>query len=80
MAATHFTEGIKIYQKNKDNCHSDKDLLTKVTQLYTNRALAMHSIGNQADAFTDSDYVLTTLDPKNTKALFRRSYCYKIKS
>jgi hypothetical protein len=79
MAATHFTEGIKVYQKYKDLCHTNSDCITKVTQLYTNRALAWHSINNQTDAFDDSEYVLNNIDQNNTKALYRRSYFYKLK-
>jgi hypothetical protein len=37
----------------------------------------MHQLGNAADAFSDADYVLTNLDSKNAKALFRRAQGYK---
>lgn len=80
MAISHFTAGINVYMKHKDMVHQNKDLLTRVTQLYTNRALSFSNLGNQADAFTDSDYVLQNLDPQNAKALFRRATCYKQRS
>ena len=80
MALSHFTEGVNLYKKYTDQIHADTDALTKITQIYTNRALAYHNIGSQEDAFEDSNYVLESLDPKNTKALFRRSHCYKLKS
>ena len=51
-----------------------------MTNLYTNRALANHQIDNQTDCFNDVNYVLTNIDPKNGKALFRRANCYKQKS
>jgi hypothetical protein len=52
-------------------------LKTKATQLFTNRSLAMHQLGNAADAFADAEYVLVNLDTKNAKALFRRAQGYK---
>ena len=79
MAGTKFTMGIDLYLKNRDTCESDQDCITKVVQLYTNRSLSWHNIGNQEDAFADADFVLTNLDPKNTKSLYRRSHCYKLK-
>ena len=77
MAASKFTEGINTFLKHEQLCRSSKDLMTKVTQLYTNRCLSWHQIDNQADAFNDSNYVLEHIDPKNAKALFRRAHCYK---
>lgn len=78
MAASKFTEGITLYEKHKELFDYSKSALTLVTQLYTNRALAWHQIGNQADAMKDACYVLDNLDYKNTKALFRRSHGYKL--
>jgi tetratricopeptide (TPR) repeat protein len=80
MAGSKFSEGINIFKQNQEMCMADKDAVLKITQLYTNRALAWHNIDNQEDAFKDADFVLTHLDPNNTKALFRRAHCYKLKS
>ena len=80
MAGAKFTEGINLYKKNIDVCNGAKESITLVTNLYTNRALAWHNIDNQEDSFSDANFVLTNLDPKNTKALFRRAHCYKLKS
>ena len=79
MAASKFTEGITLYEKHKDLADYSKSTLTVVTQLYTNRSLAWHQIGNQADAMKDACYVLDNLDGKNTKALFRRAAGLKLK-
>lgn len=79
MAATHFTEGIKLYKQHTDMVHENKELLTEVTKIYTNRALSWHSIDNQVDAMKDAEYVIKYLDANNTKALFRRANCYKLK-
>lgn len=79
MAATHFTEGVKVYQRHRDLCHTDAECMKLATQIYTNRALSWHSIDNQADAFADANYVLSSIDPDNTKALFRRAHCYRLK-
>ena len=77
MAASKFTEGISIYKKHEDVVKGGSDLKTKVTNLYTNRSLAMHKLGNTADAFADADYVIENLDSKNAKALYRRAQGYK---
>jgi len=53
--------------------------MVKITQLYTNRALAWHSLGNQEDVLSDTNYVLENLDASNSKALFRRAIAYKSK-
>jgi tetratricopeptide (TPR) repeat protein len=79
MAASKFTEGINSYLKYESICKTNKDIMTKVTQLYTNRCLSWHQIGNQADTFNDSNYVLENIDSRNPKALFRRAHCYKDK-
>ena len=54
------------------------DIKTKITQLYTNRSLAFHNLGQQASALSDASYVLNKLDPKNQKALFRRAHALKL--
>lgn len=79
MAASKFTEGISVFKKNEETVKSNQELKTKAIQLFTNRSLAMHNMGNTADAFSDADYVLEKLDSKNAKALFRRAQGYKTK-
>ena len=80
MAASKFTEGINIYKKNEETVKSNQELKTKAVQLFTNRSLAMHNMGNSHDAFADADFVLTNLDPENPKALYRRAQGYKSQS
>lgn len=46
MAIAQFGEGITMYENNKALCDSNKDLKTKVAQLYTNRALSWHQLDN----------------------------------
>jgi hypothetical protein len=77
MAASKFTEGISIYKKHIEIVKGVSDLKTNVINLYTNRSLAMHKLGNSTDAFADADYVIENLDSKNAKALFRRAQGYK---
>lgn len=79
MAGSKFGEGITLYQKHEKLCKDNKDLMAKVTQLYTNRALAWHSLGNHDDAMQDATYVLENIDSENPKALFRRAIAYKTK-
>jgi len=54
MAASKFTEGITLYEKHKEMIDYSKSCLLVVINLYTNRALAWHNIGNQADAMKDA--------------------------
>lgn len=79
MAIAKFGEGISLYQKYKAQCESDKDLKTKVAQLYTNRALSWHQLENQDDVLKDTTHVLKFLDENNAKALFRRQHSYQLK-
>lgn len=79
MAGSKFSEGINLYQKHKSVCEGSKDIIAKVVQLYTNRALAWSSLGNQDDCLKDASYVLENLDGENSKALFRRAMAYKSK-
>ena len=51
--------------------------MTKVAQLYTNRALAFHNLDQQEEAFHDAHYVIENIDSCNTKALNRRAHYYK---
>jgi len=39
-----FEGGINFYIKHQTECKKDKDLMLKVSQLYTNRALAFHNL------------------------------------
>jgi len=79
MAIAKFGEGIGLYQKNEALCAKDEDLMTKVAQLYTNRALSWHQLDNQVDVIKDCSYVLREIDAKNAKALFRRAHAYAAK-
>ena len=54
--------------------------MVKVAQLYTNRALAYANNNEQEAAFKDADYVLTHIDHRNAKALFRRAQYFRLKN
>lgn len=79
MAISKFTEGITLFLKYQEQCLENDEVRTIITNLYTNRGLAWHQIGNNDSVFSDVDFVLNNIDPKNTKALFRRAHCYKLK-
>lgn len=79
MAIAKFGEGIGLYQKHKALCDNNSELKTKITQLYTNRALSWHQLDNQDDVIKDCSFVLKELDNKNAKALFRRAHAYMVK-
>ena len=74
-AIKHFSEAINLYESQ--NALSDDNVKLVVTQLLTNRSLAFHHLGQQNSAMSDATYVLTKLDDKNAKALFRRAHAYK---
>ena len=57
--------------------HTDTDLKTKITHLYTNRCLCFHNLNQQASALADANYVLQHLDSANAKALYRRAHALK---
>lgn len=76
-AIAKFSEAISIYQKNEKYCFVSKEVTTIITQCYTNRALGWHKLDNHKRVIEDSNYVLTKLDQKNPKALFRRAFAYK---
>jgi len=78
-AIAKFGEGINLYEKNRTLCEGSKDLKTKITQLYTNRALSWHQLDKQDEVLKDCSHVLKFLDESNAKALFRRSHSYKVK-
>lgn len=46
-AILKFSEGIDLYLKDPETFKGDKDVKLKVTQLYTNRSLAHHQLGEQ---------------------------------
>jgi hypothetical protein len=48
-----------------------------VTQIYTNRSLAFHSIDQQNSALADANFVIENLDSLNAKALFRRVHAFR---
>lgn len=77
MSASKFGEGISLFERNEVQCRASKELMTIVAQLYTNRSLSWHQLGNQGDAIKDASYVLAHIDAQNTKALFRRAHGYK---
>jgi tetratricopeptide (TPR) repeat protein len=52
-------------------------LWLKITQCYTNRCLCNHHLGDPTSILEDADYVLSQLDKRNQKALFRRKEVYK---
>lgn len=79
MAIAKFTEGTTLYGKNTEVCKESVEIKTLVTQLFTNRALARHNLGDQENALKDADYVLEFLDKDNCKALFRRAHSYRSK-
>ena len=55
------------------------DIKTKITQIYTNRATSFHMVNEQDRCEADCTYVLTWLDEKNQKALFRRAHALKLR-
>jgi len=71
-----FSEGIKVYE-DTGRCKSQANIMTVITQIYTNRSLAFHLLNQQASALSDANYVLVNLDSNNQKALFRRAHAYK---
>lgn len=75
-----FEGGINFYMKHQSQCKKDKDVMQKVTQLYTNRSLSFHNLDQQEDAFNDANYVVENIDACNTKALNRRAHYYRTKS
>ncbi len=52
---------------------------TLIGQIYTNRALVYHMVGNQDKVMEDTTYVLENLDEKNPKARLRRSFAHRTK-
>ena len=79
-AIQKFSEGIDLYLADPETFKTDKEVKLKVTQLYTNRSLAHHQLGDHTGAYNDSNHVLTALDPANVKALMRRGSAAKMLS
>lgn len=77
-AIQKFSEGIDLYLADPETFKTDKDVKLKVTQLYTNRSLAHHQLGDHAGAYNDSSHVLSALDATNVKALMRRGSAAKL--
>ena len=80
VAASIFTGGVDLFLANEAQCRTDSDCMVKVAQLYTNRALAYANNNEQEPAFKDADYVLTNIDHRNAKALFRRAQYFRLKN
>jgi tetratricopeptide (TPR) repeat protein len=77
-AIKKFSEGIDLYLADPETFKTDKDVKLKVTQLYTNRSLAHHQLGDHNAAHRDADHVLNSLDQTNVKALMRRGFAAKM--
>lgn len=75
-AIKQFSEAINLHEQKGSPLEEDT-LKTVVSQCYTNRALAFHSLNQQASALSDAHYVLTKIDASNAKALCRRAHAYK---
>ena len=75
-AIIEYSKGVDLYKKAKKPRASDVDLV--IGQIYTNRALMHHNIGDQKAVIADATYVIDNLDAKNPKALLRRCAAFKI--
>lgn len=71
-----FSEAIKLFEDNGRPLEN-LEVKTVITQIYTNRSLAFHSIDQQNSALSDANYVIEQLDSLNSKALFRRVHALK---
>lgn len=75
-AIKQFSEAINLHE-SKGAPLDEETLKTAVSQCYTNRSLAFHSLNQQASALSDANYVITKIDASNAKALMRRAHAYK---
>lgn len=75
-AIKHFSEGVKLFEES-GRPMENADVKTVVTQIFTNRSLAFHSIDQQNSALADANFVIDNLDSLNAKALFRRIHAFK---
>lgn len=73
-AIVSFTEAIELYLEHEETVKKTPNLVTLVTQCFTNRSLGWHKMNNQVKAYEDADYVLRELDSDNMKALYRRAH------
>lgn len=71
-----FSEAVKLFEENGRPLEN-AEVKTVITQIFTNRSLAFHSIDQQNSALSDANYVLEQLDSLNAKALFRRVHAFK---
>ena len=71
-AVDKYGEGITYYFSVGSPTHYE-GIKTKITQIYTNRALAFHMLNQQENVLECANYVLENLDPCNFKALMRRA-------
>ena len=74
-AVEDFTKGINLFIEkcNTDNYnYTPKDLLQIIGQLYTNRALCYHMLGQHEKVVEDTSFVITKVDSKSAKAYYRR--------
>lgn len=75
-AIKHFSEAVKLFEESGKPLEN-AEIKTVITQIFTNRSLAFHSIDQQNSALSDASYVIDHLDSLNAKALFRRVHAYK---
>lgn len=71
-----FSEGVKLFEEQGKPIEN-LEVKTVITQIFTNRSLAFHSIDQQNSALSDANYVIEHLDSLNAKALFRRVHAFK---
>ncbi|TNV72650.1 hypothetical protein FGO68_gene9676 [Halteria grandinella] len=76
-----YTRAIESYTQGIDSVSNiqglDKDTLTVLSQLYTNRALCFHFDEEHQKALEDAEQVLTRLQSDNEKANLRKAYALK---
>jgi tetratricopeptide (TPR) repeat protein len=51
---------------------TNKSRVATICQLFTNRSLSYFHLGEHDKAIEDADYVISNVDPKNSKAYFRK--------
>ncbi|TNV82784.1 hypothetical protein FGO68_gene4649 [Halteria grandinella] len=76
-----YIRAIESYTQGIDSVSNiqglDKDTLTVLGQLYTNRALCFHFDEKHQKALEDAQYVLTRLQSDNEKANLRKAFALK---
>lgn len=63
QAISSFSKGVDIASKAPDYALNHEGFKLRLTQLFTNRCLCHHHLGNQDAVIADASYVLTHLDP-----------------